>query len=295
MGLIFDTSKIEDSFYGYYIFEKIIPLFNKNSSHSVLCGDYIGENYIQTELISNFIREINLQKKFKYIHSSQFFIVYINNLSSQMFKHFILKLKEFDSYIGHFDLTNQSVIKSYLSNILINSFIKYKETIVMAHEADRENSENINITGFPFEENNYQVKSIQDLYFDLFLSYKIEREVYIGFETDLDFSLNSISPIISNFEEIEIADEKIQYLKRIKTGKMKKINLINSSKEELIEIIKSKIKSNYIYNMTELKLHDVLKFDIIVELKNSFKEIVKVTIGFEYLPKHSKLRLITLY
>ncbi|MFL0073714.1 hypothetical protein, partial [Tenacibaculum maritimum] len=72
-------------------------------------------------------------------------------------------------------------------------------------------------------------------------------------------------------------------------------NLISYSKNQLIDLIKSKIKSNYIYNMTDLKTHNIFKFDIIIELQNTLNEIVKLTIGFEYIPKQKKLRLITLF
>ena len=38
---VFDTNKIEDYGYGQYIFEKLIPLLDKESTYSILCGDYI--------------------------------------------------------------------------------------------------------------------------------------------------------------------------------------------------------------------------------------------------------------
>ena len=47
--------------------------------------------------------------------------------------------------------------------------------------------------------------------------------------------------------------------------------------------------------MTYLKSYNVLKFDILIELLNTLNEIVKISIGFEYIPEHKKLRLITLY
>ncbi|GAA4950799.1 hypothetical protein GCM10023314_25170 [Algibacter agarivorans] len=84
-------------------------------------------------------------------------------------------------------------------------------------------------------------------------------------------------------------------MKTVKKGKLKKANLISYSKSELTELIKKKIKSNYIYNMTDLKSHNIFKFDILIELLNTLNEIVKITIGFEYIPEKQKLRLITLY
>jgi hypothetical protein len=295
IGLIFDTSKIESNWYGKNVFTKLIPLLPKNSTHSILCGDYIGDNETQNDLFFRFYGAIKQTREFEYQHFTQFFIIYINNLSKNMFDKMISDLWDFESFIGFFDLTNQSFMKSYLSTILANSFIKNNRTILTEHEDDRDNSENINLVSYPFEKSGYKVKSIQGIYFGVFLSYKIEREIFKGFESDGDFALNSISPIVSRIEEIEIEENKLDYLRTVKKGKLKKANLITYTKSELTELIKKKIKSNYIYNMTYLKSYNVFKFDILIELLNTLNEIVKITIGFEYIPEHQKLRLITLY
>lgn len=295
IGLIFDTSKIDSNWYGNFIFSKLIPLLPKNSTHSILCGDYIGDTETQNDLFFRFYGAIKEVRKFEYQHSTQFFIIYINNLSKNMFDKLISDLNDFESFIGFFDLTNHSFMKSYLSTILANSFIINNRTILLEHEDDRDNSENINLVSYPFEKSGYTVKSIQGIYYGVFLSYKIEREIFKGFESDGDFALNSISPIVSKIEEIEIEENKFDYLRTIKKGKLKKANLISYSKSELTELIKKKIQSNYIYNMTYLKSYNVLKFDILIELLNTLNEIVKITIGFEYIPEHQKLRLITLY
>lgn len=295
IGLVFDSTKIENSWYGKTIFSNLIPLFDIKGNHSILCGDYIGENEIQNELFFRFYSEINYLKKFEYKHSNQFFIIYINNLSENMFDKLLIDFQYFEPLIGFFDLTNQSFIKSYLSTILVNCFIKFGDSILLGHEDDRDNSENINILDYPFEESGYNIKSLQEIYFGVFLSYKIEREVFKGFESDLEFSLNSISPIVSGIEIIEIEDNKLEYLKNVKTGKLKKANLISYSKDEITQIIKNKINSNYIYNMTDLKEYNTLKFDIMIELLNTLNEVVKLTIAFEYIPNQKKLRLITLY
>ncbi len=295
IGLIFDTSKTKSNCYGNEVYKEIIPLLNKKSSHSVLGGDFMGKNELQELLRYNFFNEILQLKDIEYKHSTQFYIVYINNLSNEMFSDLIDNLNDFEPFVGYFDLTNQSPIKSILSTMLVNSFIKLKDNIIMGHEDDRDNSENVNNSSYEFEESNYKIKSLQELYFRIFLSYKIERSVHNGFESDFNFSLNSISPLISEIENVEIEDNKFEYLKKVKTGKLKKANLISYSKKDLVNLIKNKIMSNYIYNMTDLKSHNVFKFDIIIELLNTLDEIIKITIGFEYIPKQKKLRLITLF
>ncbi|MPS73602.1 MAG: hypothetical protein E2590_10710 [Chryseobacterium sp.] len=295
LALVFDTTKVQSNWYGYEVFKEILSNFDKNSSHTVLCGDYIGNGSFQKDLYINFQRELIRKKDFDYQHSTQFYIVYINNLSSFQFENLIQSLENFSPFIGYFDTTNQSFIKSYLSSILVVTFIKYKNSIILEHEDDRNNEQNINLIGYNFEDYNYKIFSLQGVYFGVFLSYKIERAIYSGFESDLSFSLNSMSSIISKISKIEIEDSKLNYLKTVKAGKLKKANLINYPKEKIIKLISQKIDSNYIYNLTDIKEHNVLKFDIIIELKNILEEVIKITIAFEYIPNQEKIRLITLY
>jgi hypothetical protein len=50
IALVFDTSKINEGWYGLPIHEALLPLFSKDGTHSVLVGDYIGSNGQQEQL-----------------------------------------------------------------------------------------------------------------------------------------------------------------------------------------------------------------------------------------------------
>ncbi len=43
--LVFDSSFIDEYNYGYAIFKELIPLFNKDSTYSILVGDYVDSLY----------------------------------------------------------------------------------------------------------------------------------------------------------------------------------------------------------------------------------------------------------
>jgi hypothetical protein len=70
--------------------------------------------------------------------------------------------------------------------------LKKGKTFIMAHEDDRLNSENVNITPYNLEQHGYSVTSLQSNYFSIFLSYKIERPVFDIDTTDIEIALNSI-------------------------------------------------------------------------------------------------------
>ena len=176
IAFVFDTKNIESSAYGHEVFSKLFPLIEKNSCISVLCGDYIGEEKHAELLKSLFIKEINSAKEINYSHQSLLFIVYLNNLSDTQFSKLNQGLLEFHGYIGYFDLTFSSPLKSYLSTILIRLLIINKMTILTSNEEN----EDVNNTTYPFENSGYQCKGIETLSYGLFLSYKIEREIFPG-------------------------------------------------------------------------------------------------------------------
>ncbi len=295
---VFNSKEIDSSFYGYPVFEKIIPLLDKRSSHSVLAGDFINHNKSQDFLYEKFAESIILVKDFTYIHSSLLFFVYINNMTINMFNKMNEGLKSFKPYVGFIDVTNSSYMKTYASMTVINDFIKNKSNIIMGHEDDVEESKNFNMRGYPFEENGYTCISLPGMYFDLFLSYKIERKVYKGFEEDTLFSLNTISRTIFNIDDFEILIEegKLKYLLGEKSGKFKKGCMLDINIKELQGLIRSKIKDNYIYNMEYDVEHSTTKFNIQIEvIAGDTGEIIKFLVSLEYIPEQKILRVITMY
>jgi hypothetical protein len=83
IALVFDTLGMRESWYGLPIHKAIIPLFTKESNHTVLEGDYIG-NGDQNSLFEMFEEGLQAAKDIGYRHSSQFYVVYINNLTDRM-------------------------------------------------------------------------------------------------------------------------------------------------------------------------------------------------------------------
>lgn len=295
---VFHSKATESSWYGHEVFTHLIPALDRRGTHSVLSGDYIGDNRRQEKLYQEFRKRVEPQRSYEYIHSSQFFMVYINNLSNQMVQNIRNHLSDYEPYIGFINLNISSYIKTYLSTILLKSFVKHQQIILMGHEDDRDNSKDINILGYPFEENDYICRSLQSTIFDLFLSYKIERSVFPGFESDTLFSINAVSASVIPIRdcEIQIEDKKFQYLVENKTGKLKKAGLLSVRREDLEKLIRERIESNYIYNLSYLKEHDTIKFNTVIEVFTSdVQEIVKLTVALDYKPLEKRLRVITMF
>ena len=146
IALVFDTLDMKEAWYGLPIHTALIPLFSKQSNHSVLVGDYIGDNDRQDQLYEAFCESVQPVREVEWQYSNQFYIVYINNLSDKMVKTFHNGLTGFDPYVGFADVTFASLFKFYLSTMLVNDCIKHRNIILMGHEDDRDNKEDVNMS-----------------------------------------------------------------------------------------------------------------------------------------------------
>jgi len=299
--MVFDSTRIGNMWYGYPIHSELIPLFLERSNHSVLVGDYLGSNSIQGILYQLLSSSIMLASDLEFSHSSQFFLVYINNLTDKMVEGFHSGLAQFDPYVGYVDLTFSSRLKTYVSTILVNGYLKHRQCIIMGHEDDRGDDEDINMLGYPFEASGFVCKSLPGYFFDQFLSYKIERPVFPGFESETEFSLCAVSPMPLPLTEFEITIEpaKLQYLLDKKHGTIKRTGFAESERSELEFAILNKIASNYIYNLSHNPEYGTTKFNIVLEFQpqdaTTDSSPVKTLVSLEYIPVDKTLRLITMY
>ena len=296
--LVFDSSQITNAWYGNEVFKKILPLLDYETSHSFLCGDYLSNGLSQDRLKQEMFTNIKGRNPSKFSHSSQYYFVYINNLTDNLLNKIDNGLKQFKPYVGYIDITFSCFMKQHVSFYLVNEFIKHKEIVICGHEDDRDNHDDINMSGYPFEENKYNCCSLQGSLFDIFLSYKIERPVFEGFERDINFAINSVSNNVLDIGDlnVEIADEKLKYLKENKSGIMKKADFINFERKDIESLIQEKIRGNYLYDMTYLKDHKTIKFNLIIEKKvnNIISPIIRLRVTLEYIPDKETLRLITM-
>lgn len=295
-AFIFDSQCIGSSWYGYEVAKVTLPLHDKRSTQSVLCGDLIGDNQ---QLIFDILHEsLVLARSFTFVHGTALYCVYINNISDAALAAMHEALCKYQPYVGYIPATFASRAKTYLSTILVNSYLKHGRTIVMGHEDDRPNDEDVNLVGYPFEDFGYRVVSLQSSYADLFLGYKIERPVFPGFEVDTEMSLNAVSPTVLHIDEftVEIEEAKLNYLKSEKTGKLQKAGIADLDSYELAQLIRKKVAASYIYNLCYLSEHDVTKFNVMLEISRADGGYpTRILAALEYQPTKKNLRVITLH
>jgi len=295
-GFIFDSQYIESSWYGLEVARAILPFLDKRTTQSVLCGDLLGDDQ---HLVFSILQEsLVLARSFEFVHSTLLYCVYLNNLSDAALRRLHTELTRFPAYVGYIPATFASRAKTYLSTTLVHSFLKNGQKVIMGHEDDRPNEENVNMAGYPFEEFGHQVLSLQSSHFDVFLGYKIERAVYDGFKVDTEMALNAVSDHVLPLEEFTVLleDAKHAYLVSKKAGKLRKAGIADLDCEDLAALIKSKIAASYIYNLVYLKEHDVIKFNLMLEVpRHDGGYPTRLTAALEYKPQQKTLRVITLH
>ena len=280
LALIFDTTF--SNAYGYDISKKLLPLLSKIKKCAVLVGDCI-DSPLPNVKMSKASKLYNIEFR----PSDYFFIVYITNLTVNMVDALHHGLDSYKPYIGYIDATHSSYFKSYLSTILCQKFLKYENIIIHNDEAD---------VFWPVEKFGYITKGITSYLYDIFLVYKIEAPVF--FENDIRFALNSINPtqLSLNNLEVYLTKERLEYIKDKNKGGINKAELTEITKEEFAVLIRSKISSNYIYNLQYRKEYNSLNFTIMVEIPTKNKDInVRFLVGLKHDLESRLLEIVTVF
>lgn len=293
VGFLFDSEQISSGMYGAEIFDKLVPLLDRRTSHSILCGDLIHKN--QDRLYALLQESLQLVKPFTFVHGTSLHCVYLNNLTQNSFETIVAGLEPFPAFVGFIPATYLSPMRTFLSFTLVRGMLKHKSIVIQGHEDDVPNEKNFNMSGYPFEEHDYKCVSLQSMFYDLFLAYKIERPVIPGFEVDTEFSLNAVSDTVVPLSQLKviIEESKLKYLQENKAGSLEMAGISTLDANTLAGLIKSKISASYIYNMLHIKEYNTTKFNLMLELGTG--NPVKLLAALEYRPQDSTLRLITLF
>lgn len=299
IALLFDTLRIDNGWYGLPVQQHLLPLLAPTGSHSILLGDLLGSNeqqpWIRSQLRTH-LQPSGTHLQFR--HSTQFYCVYINNCSADMVRVLNEGFRSFAPYVGYVDVTYSSMFKTYLSLGLANGYIKHGSTVIQPHEDDLPDDANQNTLGYPFEEAGLRCRSIPDMYFGLLLSYKIERPVFAGFESDQVLTLNAVSSSPRDIANcaIEIDERKLGYLNVAKAGTLKRLGVLGEPRATLEDLIRAKLRSNYLYNLRFRPNYSVATFNILLELKAVDTGYpVRVVAAFAYEQERNAIRLVTLY
>lgn len=297
VAFLFDTRRIESFSYGHECMGSLLPLLEPEATLSVLVGDMIAnDTRTAIRILRHIFAELIPCNEFDFdAHPGFIFVIYVTNISETRLKAIHDGLTPYHPYIGFVETTYTTPLKYYFSTILSNLFLKHKKTIIVAHEGDRPNREDINITPYLLEKFGYDVRSLQDPFFGVFLTYKIERPVIPDFVEDTEIALNALSNHVLPLESLRVwmTDEKYNYL--ITNGKLARTSLAKLGKDGLEELISSKIQQSYIYQLRVRPSHQVSTFTIMLEgHHDGGKKPFRIEASLHYCPEDQTLRVVTM-
>lgn len=276
---------------------KILPLLHPQTTCSILHGDLIHPDVNLGIALLN--RYMVKERSIRIISTHDIFGIYINNLTQGMFERIHTGLVGYSPYLGYAGVTQSSPMKDWMSATLGSCYLKARRRFICGHEDDVSNEQNANLPMWPLEDSGYEYSSLQLIYFDLFLSYKIERAIYPGFEDDIRYGLGAISgsPMPLAEFQVVIGDDKLLYLREGEhAGSLKIAGLTEHSANALGELIRSKLNENYIYNLRFRKDSNTSLFNMIIEVPVPGRSAkVRLMAALEYKPDERILRLVTLF
>jgi hypothetical protein len=230
-------------------------------------------------------------------HTSQIYAIYLNNLSSAMFRSVAEGARSCSSYVGFADCTFGSPMKDWLSRTLSSTYLKVGRTFVNGHEDDASADDDYDLPGWPLERHGFTYRSIQGTYFSLFLAYKIERRVLPG-EADSRFALAAVSNEARALRDMDVVveDKKLGYLRENKLGVLTSAGLQEASSDVLQSVIQERIEQSYLYEMQYQSRWGTSQFNVMMEMSSpneGSRRRVKAVLSYE--PRSNSLRLISLY
>lgn len=277
--------------------DALFGLLPSKTTHSVLGGELIDDH---DKIARKLLREIVvIAKDLDFKHPCFCYVLYVNNLSLEALTKIHDGLKEHSGYLGYVPCTFTSLAKTFVTMSLVNLAIKHKNTVILGHEDDRDNRENHNLQLHDYSALGFQIKSLQHTYFSTFLSYKPERMLLEKSDDDLEIALRAMSPNVVPLDEFSLVIEEEKFHKYLKTKKLGKLGIAGLApltKAELEQIMRFKIRSNYLYNLDwrDLPEYNGSYFNIMLEFQREVGYPERMTVALEYLPVNKVLRLVTI-
>ncbi|MFY9810294.1 hypothetical protein [Aquabacterium sp.] len=272
------------------------------TTHSILGGELVGDDHDQLarRLLKDkavIVQDLNFK------HPAFCFVVYVNNLSTEALAAVHEGLKSHSGYLGYMPCTYASLTKTFVTMHLINFGVRHKNIMILGHEDDRPNTENHNLHMHDYTALGLKIRSVQLMYFGIFLSYKPEQMLLKDSDDDLEIAVRAMSKEVAPFSDftVVIEDKKFEYLTTEKGGKLALAGLSHLTKAKLEVAVRDKMRSSYLYS---LDWRDVPAngasagykgsfFNIMLEFPREAGEPERVTVALEYQPTNKVLRVVT--
>jgi hypothetical protein len=296
-AFLFDEQRCDNTFVpGVECADALFRALDRKTTHSILGGELIDDRDDVARTLLR--RSAVVAKDLNFKHPCFCYVLYVNNLSQGNIAAIDTELRAHKAYLGYVPCTYASLAKTFVSMHLVNLVIKQADTVILGHEDDRPNTENHNLHLHDYTALRLRLKSLQSMYFSVFLSYKPEWMLMEESDDDLEIALRAMSETVAPLTEftVVIEDNKFEkYLKAEKHGKLKKAGLVDLTKAELEAAIREKLRMSYLYNLEwrDEPTYQLSKFNIMLEFTRPVGYPERMVVALEYKPAERVLRLVS--
>lgn len=302
-AFLFDEHRCDpDRIPGVDAADALFKLLPANTTHSILGGELDDDkDEIARRLLAD---KAIVEKDLNFKHPCFCYVLYVNNLSSGALASIHEGLKVHSGYLGYVPCTHASLTKTFVTMGLVNLAIKHKNIVILGHEDDRSNTENYNLHLHDYTALGLAIRSVQSMYFGVFLSYKPEQMLLQETDDDLEIAIRAMSkegPTLADFTVL-IEDRKHEYLTTVKDGKLTLAGLGRMSRGELEDAIRFKMRSSYLYSLDWRDVPETAEsagyrgsyFNIMLEFPCEGGNPERVTVALEFMPADKVLRVVTM-
>lgn len=282
--------------YGEEIYDLFFPLLDKAISHVIKVGDILYDDYYYVKL-AVLDKNINYSAEKKISRNKDYFLVYINNLSSHESTRIIEELKHSGGFIGYYDGSFKDVFCDFIANSLVQLCLQYKSIVVLPHtDVEYKDSDNVNMRGVNFDKYGFKYISVSEYYYNVYLTYQIPTN-YVD-EEDITNSLAALTTNPNYFGDYKlvITEEKYCYCIHHNEAKMKASLIGNLSYDDFVDFINNNLQITNIYSLEFKEQYNVGTFVTIFEYFNpNMKKYYRFLVSFAYNSEEKTLKLITMY
>lgn len=246
--LIYDWLDHPEWNYAVAFADLYLPHLREGLRTSVAQGDLLAENPPLSLMESLLVRAREGRVEWR----TQF-AVYFNNLKPADVELLHRELSSDARYQGYIDVSEPSPFRDYLARCLPSMWVLNGRKVILTHGGDEPFLSDEDPVGFHFEEHGYQVVSLQDSYFYGFLSYKIESDTAGRAEQDRILTLAAHLGELIDIETVPIVvpPAKLESYLLVEPNKLRlmtAIGLRDVTPDQLADIIREKLMSNYVYD-----------------------------------------------
>ncbi len=280
--------------------DAVLPLFDRESSHSVRVGRLSGDEHDDILLEAVGRERVFTHRTHAFERGMHRSIVFVSNIRESEIADFHRALPAHASYFGLVDLTLPSDLRRLAALSLDNFCLKHNEHIIVCG-LDLSTADSREPALAPFTNYGYKVHAADSHCFHALLAYKVEGIVAENWPFDDDgYLITSALEAVGaapkywwNFR-LDIDGAQLAYPNRMPSAKLEKTHGGTINRKNLVVSTETKMVHDYVYNITPVYDEGgvTCRFDVALEFKRADRPGHRVIATLRYRPDKDVFRVI---